>query len=287
MQRARYWINRNEKEFQVQCLLCPHNCVLLPDEIGLCRVRQNRQGALVSNNYGCVTSMNLDPIEKKPLKRFMPGKMILSLGTFGCNFTCGYCQNWAIAHAEAPPYVVITPQEAVEKALESVPYGNIGLAYTYSEPLMWYEYVLETAKLAREAKLKNVLVTNGYINPRPLQELLPYIDAVNLDIKAFTEEFYNDVCSGKLSPVLKSAELFAESCHLEITTLLVPSLNSGVAEIKALAEWIASIDKNIPLHLTRYFPRYKMTLPPTDLETMQAAKRAAAESLSDVILGNV
>jgi len=287
MHPASYWVKRNEEKSEIQCLLCPHNCVLLPDENGLCRARKNIAGSLVSKNYGCVTALNLDPIEKKPLKRYMPGRMVLSLGTFGCNLECGYCQNWSIAHGQAPPYQILSPRQAVEKALELVPYDNIGIAYTYSEPLVWYEFVLETAKLVREAGLKNVLVTNGYINPKPLKELLPYIDAVNLDIKAFTEEFYHEVCSGKLGPVLKAAELFAQSCHLEITTLLVPSKNSGVEEIKALAEWIADIDRGIPLHLTRYFPRYKMTIPPTDKETMQAARRVAAESLTDVILGNV
>lgn len=287
MHPARCWVKKNEEKAEVRCLLCPHNCTLRPGEKGVCRARGNIDGELVSFNYGCVTALNLDPVEKKPLKRFMPGRRVLSLGTFGCNLSCAFCQNWAIAQAKKPPYEMISPQEAVEKALHMVPYGNVGLAYTYSEPAVWYEYVLETAKLARESALKNILVTNGYINPQPLLELIPYIDAVNLDVKAFTDDFYRELCGGSLHPVLKSAEIFARHCHLEITTLLIPSRNSGTDEIRALAKWIAGLDENIPLHLSRYFPRYKMTDPPTNLETLQAAKKAAEEWLATVSLGNV
>jgi len=287
MHRAGYWIEKDPQKQAVQCLLCPHVCVVPLNETGLCRVRHNKDGELVVSNYGRVTAAALDPIEKKPLKRYMPGQTVFSLGTFGCNLACGFCQNWKIAHTEVPSSYYMSPQEAVEKAREYLRYGNIGIAYTYSEPLMWFEYVLDTAKLAREAGLKNILVTNGYINPKPLKELLPYIDAVNLDIKAFTDEFYHEVCRGKLNPVLSSARLLAANCHLEVTTLLVTGLNDSDEEVGRLAEWIASIDKNIPLHLTRYFPNYKMTLPPTPVETMKRAKEAAGQYLTDVFLGNV
>lgn len=287
MHPARYWIIRNAEKKEVQCLLCPHVCAIPEGETGLCRVRHNLDGMLQVSNYGQVTAAALDPMEKKPLKMYLPGKKIFSLGTFGCNLACGFCQNWTIAHGEAPPARYITPEEAVDKALSYVPLGNVGIAYTYSEPLMWFEYVLDTARLAREAGLKNILVTNGYINPRPLEELLPLIDAVNLDIKAYTEGFYHDVCKGTLKPVLKSATLFYKYCHLEITTLLIPSLNDGVEEIQGLARWIAGLDKNIPLHLSRYFPNYKMKHPPTPLETMKKAKEAAGEILAHVFLGNV
>ena len=287
MHEARYWIKKDAGKKEVQCLLCPHVCVIPPDKTGLCRVRRNQEGSLVVTNYARVTAAALDPVEKKPLKRFMPGQTVFSLGTFGCNLACGFCQNWTIAHGDAPDYRVITPREAVEQARRYIPFGNIGIAYTYSEPLMWFEYVLDTAKLVREAGLKNVLVTNGYINPKPLQELLPYIDAVNLDVKAFTGDFYSDVCKGKLDPVLRSARLFAESCHLEITTLLVTGLNDSPEEVGRLAEWIASLDQNIPLHLTRYFPNYKMKLPATPLDTLIAARETAGRYLTDVFLGNV
>lgn len=287
MRGAMYWIIIDKDIKEVQCLLCPHSCRIPQGEIGLCRVRKNEDGALVITNYGMVTGIALDPIEKKPLHRYAPGKNILSLGTFGCNLACGFCQNWHIAHGEAPPAKYLSPQEAVDKAKESVPYGNIGLAFTYSEPLMWYEYVLDTAILAKEAGLKNVLVTNGYINTKPLKELLPYIDAVNLDIKAYTNGFYNDVCKGKLQPVLESAKLFAEHCHLEITTLIIPTLNDSEEEIRDLASWIADLDPDITLHLSRYFPNYKMNLPPTPKETLYKIKDVASEHLSNVYLGNI
>lgn len=287
MREAMYWIARNQGENEVQCLLCPHVCIIPQGHRGICRVRINSEGRLELANYGRVTAVSLDPMEKKPLKMYLPGKKILSLGTFGCNLSCGFCQNWHIAHGEAPASEPLTPAEAVEKAGELIPYGNAGIAYTYSEPLMWYEYVLDTAKLAQEAGMSNVLVTNGYINPRPLVHLLPYIDAVNLDIKAFTEGFYDATCQGKLEPVLTSARLFAEKCHLEITTLIIPTLNDNMEEIRDLARWIAAINPHIPLHLSRYFPNYQMALPPTPLKTMEMARENASQFLSHVFLGNV
>lgn len=287
MHRAKYWVVKDKKSRMVQCLLCPHVCQIPAGERGLCRVRYNQEGELLLTNYGRVTAAALDPVEKKPLKEFMPGKMVFSLGTFGCNLACGFCQNWQIAQQEAPRSEYISPAEAVEKAKKLVLYGNVGIAYTYSEPLMWYEYVLTTARLVKEAGLINILVTNGYINPKPLKELVPYIDAVNLDIKAFTEEFYQDTCRGRLEPVLDSALIFAEHCHLEITTLLVTGLNDSIEEVRKLAQWIAGIDKKIPLHLTRYFPNYRFEKPSTPLVTMKRAKETAQEYLSNVYLGNV
>lgn len=275
----------NEKK-QVQCLLCPHTCVIAPGRRGKCRVRQNNGGALFALNYAQVTAAALDPVEKKPLKRFFPGKQVFSLGTFGCNLSCSFCQNWRISQQEAQAAPVM-PEEAVQKALELVPQGNIGLAYTYAEPLIWYEYVLDTARLLRQAGLKNILVTNGYINPEPLKELLPYLDAVNMDIKAFTDGFYQRVCGGTLGPVLENARAIAASAHLEITTLIIPGLNDSAEEIEQLAAHIAEIDRNIPLHLTRYFPNYKLAEPATSLESMRQARDRASLHLRDVFLGNI
>lgn len=286
MKLAKYWIVK-ENSCQVQCLICPHGCVISEGQLGLCRVRKNIGGKLYLLNYGLVTAAALDPIEKKPLKRFFPGKRVLSLGSFGCNLTCAFCQNWQIAQNEEAATHYLSPEQAVEKAKEQVPNGNVGLAYTYSEPLMWFEYVLETAKLNREAGLKNILVTNGYINPRPLKELLPYLDGVNLDIKAFTGNFYQELCHGRLEPVLNSAKLFAENCHLEITTLLVTGKNDSPQEIAELARWIAQLDKKITLHLTRYFPHYKLQLPSTPVETMIRAREVAEKYLQYVYLGNI
>jgi len=288
MKPALFWFKK-ENSAEVQCLLCPHGCVIAEGQIGRCRVRKNIDGELYSLNYGLVTATALDPIEKKPLHRFFPGKRVFSLGTFGCNLACSYCQNWQIAHQEQRKIsaTYLAPEEAVAKAKELMPLGNIGIAYTYSEPLMWFEYVLDTAKLAREAGLKNILVTNGYINPQPLKKLLPFIDAVNLDVKAFTNEFYHELCQGSLEPVLRSAKPFAQNCHVEITTLLISGQNDNLEEIAALAQWIAKIDRSIPLHLTRYFPNYKLQLPPTPSESLQKAKKVAEKFLDDVLLGNI
>jgi len=283
---AKYAVRINEQK-EVQCLLCPHVCRIPLGQNGLCQVRYNNQGNLELLNYGRVTAASLDPIEKKPLKRYQPGKSVFSIGSFGCNLFCGYCQNWRISHGKAPESQYLSPKDAVKKAQELVPYDNVGVAYTYSEPLMWYEYVLDTAKLVKEAGLKNILVTNGYINPKPLKELLPYIDAVNLDIKAFGEGFYHEVCGGKLAPVLENAEIIAKNCHLEITTLLIPDLNDSNEEIEELAASIAAIDKKIPLHLTRYFPNYKFSVPSTPIEVMYKAKEIADKHLTDVFLGNI
>ncbi|MDD2432982.1 MAG: AmmeMemoRadiSam system radical SAM enzyme [Clostridia bacterium] len=286
MKLATHWVKK-ENSSEVRCLLCPHGCVISEGKQGRCRVRKNVAGKLYLLNYGLVTSLALDPIEKKPLKRFFPGKQVFSLGTFGCNFACSFCQNWQIAHQKEVATHFLAPEEAVAKAKEFLPLGNEGIAYTYSEPLMWFEYVLETAKLAKEAGLKNVLVTNGYLNPQPLKELLPFLDAVNLDIKAFTQEFYEKLCQGRLAPVLHSAKLLASNCHLEVTTLLIPQQNDSPEEIAELAQWIAQLDRQIPLHLTRYFPNYKLQTSATARETMLRAKKVAEEYLDYVYLGNI
>lgn len=286
MKLATHWVKK-ENGSEVRCLLCPHGCVISEGKQGRCRVRKNVAGKLYLLNYGLVTSLALDPIEKKLLKRFFPGKQVFSLGTFGCNFACSFCQNWQIAHQKEVATHFLAPEEAVAKAKEFLPLGNVGIAYTYSEPLMWFEYVLETAKLAKEAGLKNVLVTNGYLNPQPLKELLPFLDAVNLDIKAFTQEFYEKLCQGRLAPVLHSAKLLASNCHLEVTTLLIPQQNDSPEEIAELAQWIAQLDRQIPLHLTRYFPNYKLQTSATARETMLRAKKVAEEYLDYVYLGNI
>lgn len=286
MKLATHWVKK-ENSLEVQCLLCPHGCIISEGQEGRCRVRKNIGGKLYLLNYGRVTAAALDPIEKKPLQRFLPGKQIFSLGTFGCNLACSFCQNWQIVQQEDVESRFLAPEKAVEKAKELLPWGNVGIAYTYSEPLMWFEYVLETAKLAKEAGLKNVLVTNGYLNPKPLKELLPFLDAVNLDIKAFTQEFYQKLCRGRLEPVLNSAQLFAANCHLEITTLLITGENDNLEEIAELAQWIAQLDQGIPLHLTRYFPNYKLQLPATSRETLQKAKEVAEKYLEYVYLGNI
>ncbi|MDR3592166.1 MAG: AmmeMemoRadiSam system radical SAM enzyme [Negativicutes bacterium] len=269
----------------VICRLCPKECVIGEGKTGFCRVRRNDGGKLYSENYGACSSYALDPIEKKPLYHFYPGSYILSLGTIGCNFSCRFCQNWQIAQA-SPQTTMLPPEKAVEMATEAGE-RNIGLAYTYSEPSVWYEYVLDTARLARRQGLKNVLVTNGFINPRPLAELLPFVDALNIDVKAFNEGFYREICAGRLADVQRTVEAAAKAVHVEITCLVVPGLNDSADELEALAEWLAGINKDIPLHFSRYFPNYKMTAPPTPVAALAEARAIARRHLNYVYLGNV
>lgn len=272
---------------RVHCHLCPHGCILSPDGIGACRARKNVDGQLYSLNYACVASIGLDPVEKKPLYHFHPGKLILSVGTFGCNFKCSYCQNWSIAHRDART-TELEPSGLADLAREYVDKGNIGVAYTYNEPSIWYEYVLEAARLVRGKGLVNVLVTNGFINSEPLDRLLPFVDAMNIDVKAFTGSFYQKYCKGTLDDVMRTVERAAESCHVEITTLVIPGLNDSPDEIGRLAKWISSINPDIVLHLSRFFPNYQMTdIPPTPAATLETAKRSALAHLNHVYLGNI
>jgi len=270
----------------VMCSLCPKQCIITEGRTGFCRVRKNIGNKLYAQNYAACSSYALDPIEKKPLYHFYPGSLILSLGTWGCNFSCTFCQNWQIAQ-ESPRTRSLMPESAVEMAKQYESKGNIGIAYTYSEPSVWYEYVLDTAKAVQRAGLKNVLVTNGFINPEPLQALLPYIDALNIDVKAFNNEFYQTICAGSLSSVKRTVEVAAQACHVEITTLLVPGLNDDRAEIDKLSQWLADINPNIPLHFSRYFPNHKMDVPSTPESTMEMAQDIAAQYLNYVYLGNM
>ncbi|MGE5417060.1 MAG: AmmeMemoRadiSam system radical SAM enzyme [Acidobacteriota bacterium] len=271
---------------QAQCHLCPHSCRIKPDGRGLCRVRKNVGGELRALNYGEVSAIALDPIEKKPLYHFYPGRAILSVGTMGCNLSCGFCQNYHIAQ-EVPPTRYVTPEELAELAAEAKDRGSIGIAYTYSEPLMWYEYLMATAPIIKDHDLKNVLVTNGYINQEPMARLLPYIDAMNIDLKSFTEDFYHKNCKGRLEPVKQTIETCAGQTHIEITTLIIPGENDQPQEIDELASWIAGLSPEIPLHLSRYHPAYKFYQPPTPVETMELVRQAARVHLKNVYVGNI
>lgn len=273
-----------EKGF-VQCFLCPHHCRIAPGKAGTCRVRKNIEGKLYTVNYARLSSWGMDPIEKKPLYHFYPGSWIFSAGSFGCNFRCKFCQNWQIAQLTEVPTEEVKAEELVEVAAKQR--DNIGIAYTYNEPTIWYEYVIESAGLAKERGLKNVLVTNGFIEEKPLEEILPYVDAMNIDVKSYTENFYRDMTFGRLSPVKRTVEIAHERCHVEITTLLIPGMNDGEDEVEALAKWLSSLRKDIPLHLNRYFPNYKLDLPPTPVETIKRAREIAMKYLDYVYMGNV
>ncbi|MHB1044333.1 MAG: AmmeMemoRadiSam system radical SAM enzyme [Eubacteriales bacterium] len=284
--REAMFYDKKEKDL-VNCRFCPRLCAIREGQKGFCRARYNRGGTLYAGNYGQVSSISLDPMEKKPLYHFYPGSYILSLGTVGCNLKCGFCQNWEIAHGD-PHTTEITPGQVVELARQQLEkgYPNTGIAYTYSEPFVWYEFIWDTAQLVKEAGFKNVMVTNGFVNEEPLRRILPYIDAMNIDVKGFTEEYYTKSCSGLLKPVLKTVEISHEQCHVELTTLLVTGLNDSPEEIAALVDWVASLDPEIPLHFSRYFPNYKVDLPPTPLSTLQRAYGQAREKLSYVYIGN-
>jgi len=271
---------------RVKCFLCPHNCSIPEGKYGLCSVRVNKGGVLKTVNYGEITSIALDPIEKKPLYHFKPGKSILSVGSFGCNFTCSFCQNYSISqHRASSRYT--SPNELIDISLNLE--GNIGIAFTYNEPSICYEYVYDTSKKLKEncPDLSIVLVTNGYIEEEPLLKLLPYVDAMNIDLKSFKEDYYRKICGGEIEPVLKTIENSYKACHIEITTLLVNGLNDSEEEVKEIASYIGDLDKNIPLHLTRYFPNYKMDLPPTEIKKMLKAKEIAQRYLNYVYLGNL
>lgn len=283
MQEAMYY---QPHEKGILCSLCPKGCVIAEGRTGMCRVRRNRGNTLYTENYAACSSYALDPIEKKPLYHFFPGSLILSLGTWGCNFSCSFCQNWQIAQ-QIPETIKLLPEQAVEMAKQQKPQGNIGIAYTYSEPSVWYEYVLDTAKEIKRAGMKNVLVTNGFINKQPLLEMLPYIDALNIDIKAFNNEFYHKICAGNLESVKETVAIAASLCHVEITTLLVPGCNDDQQEIAALATWLGEIHVDIPLHFSRYFPNYKMKAAPTPESTMKMAQEIAGQHLNYVYLGNM
>lgn len=272
----------------MHCLLCPQDCHIPDGRLGLCRVRLNESGRLYTLNYGRVSSLGLDPIEKKPLFRFHPGSYILSLGTLGCNLACGFCQNWHISQADAPTEA-LSPEEAAELAARPH-HGlmSIGLAYTYSEPSVWAEYILDTAPLARAKGLKNVLVTNGYIREEPLKDLLPWVDAANVDLKSFRGDFYRRHCAGRLEPVLETiSRLHGAGVHVEVTTLLIPGENDGEAELRELVDWLAALDPGIPLHLSRYHPAHRFTIPPTPVATIRRACDLARNKLRYVYAGNV
>ena len=270
------------------CELCFHHCDLSEGQTGFCRARACWDGAIVPLNYGKAVSLALDPIEKKPLRRFHPGNKILSVGSFGCNLRCPFCQNHEISMSGDGELemVGVSPETLADKALKLRPYGNIGVAYTYNEPLIGYEYVRDCAALIHERGMVNVLVTNGTIEEPPWRELLPYIDAANIDLKGFTPEWYRRL-GGDLETVKRSIVLAAERCHVEVTTLLVPGENDSEEEVRSLARWLASVDRNIPLHLSRFFPRYRMTdKPPTPVERVYHLADAAREYLSFVYTGN-
>ena len=277
---------------QVLCDVCPKFCKLREGQIGFCRARSNIGGKIVPINYGQATSLALDPIEKKPLMRFCPGTYILSYGSYGCNLRCPYCQNASISMAgpDNCPHRLITPEGLTDLAvdLSKQEPGNIGVAFTYNEPTVCFEFIRDTSKLLHEAGLKSVVVTNGGLVRKYADELLPHVDALNIDLKGFSDEFYRYV-KGEFDTVKEFIKAAVEhKCHVELTTLAIPTKNDDPEEMEREAEWIASISPDILLHLSRFFPRYKVDdLPPTPAETIYRLKDIAQKKLKYVYTGNL
>jgi pyruvate formate lyase activating enzyme len=268
----------------VRCRLCPNLCVVKEGSSGRCMVRKNESGTLLTHSYGNTVTAAIDPIEKKPLYHFMPGSPILSIGPNGCTLTCDHCQNWQISQEQAPVRY-ISPEELVTLAGKD---GSVGVAFTYTEPLIWFEYLLDALPLLTGAGLKSVLVTNGYLNEEPARQIVPLVDAFNVDLKSFDDSFYRKYCGGSIEPVKAFIELAARHAHVEVTCLVIPGLNDSREDIGRMARWLASISKEIPLHLSRFFPRFRMDdRPPTPQETLGMAYTAAREYLDYVYVGNI
>lgn len=275
---------------KVQCNICPHNCVLQEGKVGLCGVRQNLGGRIKCRTYGKISGYAFDPIEKKPLYHYYPGSKILSIGSYGCNLKCNFCQNWQISQAcniENLPDNSTNVNDIISEAKNEP--NNIGIAFTYNEPTVWYEFMYDIAILAYEKSLKNVVVSNGFINQQPLEELVKYVDAFNIDLKSFSESFYREMTGSDLQPVLKALEIIKENGkHLEITNLVIPGKNDDIDVFIELIDWISNkLGADTILHISRYFPKYKQSLPYTPEETLNTLLKIATEKLNYVYVGNI
>ena len=274
----------------VRCRLCPHHCLIKEGGRGICHSRECRDGTLYALTYARPCALAVDPVEKKPLNRFMPGTFCLSLSCTGCNLSCRWCQNSDISQAapEDVDGVLLMPEKVVELCLKR---GLPSIAFTYTEPLTWWEYIYDIAVLAHERGLKNILVSAGYVEKEPLRDLLPYLDAANVDIKAMDDGFYRRYCGATLAPVLENILAMVKAgVHVEITNLLIPGLNDSEDQVGTLCRWMVDNGlQEVPLHFSRYFPHYKMTEPgPTPRQTLfKAREMALSEGIRNVYLGNI
>ena len=273
---------------KVKCLACSHHCIILNNGKGLCSVRQNREGVLFLDAYGCAASYGVDSVEKKPLYHFLPGSLTFSFGTLGCNFRCGFCQNHDISLPSSFSYKKnLSPEDAVRLALEK---GCDSISYTYTEPAVFSEYALDTARLAKKKGLKNVLVSNGFFSLESLEAFCDVVDAVNIDLKSFSDDFYKKNCGARLEPVLRSIKFFLDrGIWVEVTTLVIPGFNDSEDNLRKIARFLVSLSKDIPWHVSRFFPSYKFKdVPPTSLSVLnKAASIGKEEGLSFVYVGNV
>lgn len=280
--RARFYEQRDDS--RLQCRLCPHNCVIAEGTSGFCQVRQNDGGEMALPFYGAASALGIDPIEKKPLYHFYPGRPILSIGFLGCFLRCPFCQNYRISQSNVAHTEYVSPDDLVADARRQ---GSFGVAYTYNEPAIHAEYVLDAAGRASAAGLKNVLVTAGYLNEEPAKELYGAMDAANIDLKGFQEDFYRRELKGGLAEVLRGIEIAAERCHVEITTLVIPGKNDSDEETREIAKFIAGIDRRIPLHMSAYYPTYTYTTRATSPEHLLSRIEIAREYLDYVYPGNI
>lgn len=289
MHEAMFYEKLEDKD--VRCNLCPHRCKIANFKRGICQVRENRNGVLYSLVYGKAVSLTIDPIEKKPLYHFYPGSDALSLATVGCNLRCLHCQNYQISQLPREKAEIIGKEIPPEEIVSQAKLKKCQvIAYTYTEPTVFFEYAYDTAKLARGENIKNVFVTNAYINEEALREINPYLEAANVDLKSFSEDFYKKVCGAHLEPVLKSLRLMKElGIWVEVTTLVIPGLNDSEAELRRIAEFIVSLGKETPWHISRFYPTYKLTEPPpTPTGTLHRARQIGLEAgLRYVYTGNV
>lgn len=278
----------------VQCRVCEHFCTLRPDEWGKCGVRVNRAGTLYSTVYGQAVAAHIDPIEKKPLFHFLPGSRALSIGTYGCNLRCRWCQNWELSQTRRPEHMArrlgeeLPPEQVVEIAVAQ---GCASIAYTYNEPTVFFEYTYDTAKLAHAQGIKNVYVSNGFMSQEALETIGPYLDGINVDLKGFTDTLYRDYTEARLAPVKRNIAALARemATWIEVTTLVIPDLNDSDDELRAIAAWLAEIDPQMPWHVTAFHPTYQLQdRPPTPPATLERAYRFGKEAgLQFVYVGNV
>jgi pyruvate formate lyase activating enzyme len=283
---AKFYIKKNDKT--VKCNLCHHNCLIKPEHLGVCGIRKNIDGTLYSMTYGYFCSVAVDPIEKKPLYHFFPGSDIISLGSVGCNLKCFFCQNYDISQKKYDELDFMKSLSAQNIIDICNKYSTNLVAFTYNEPLIMFEYLIDVLPVLKKNKIETVLVTNGTINIEAAKLIANFISAANIDLKSFTQFFYTEYCKGNLEYVKSVIKCFYESgVHIELTNLIIPTLNDNLDDISNMINWIADISPKIPMHFSRYFPRYKSKIEPTDIELMNKAYNIAKEKLEFVYLGNV
>lgn len=277
---------------KVQCNLCAHRCKINEGKKGICLVRENRDGTLYTLVYGRTISQHVDPIEKKPLFNFYPGTTAYSIATVGCNFKCQFCQNWEISQMVRDEQLIMGNEASPESIVENAKkYGSKSIAYTYTEPTIFFEYAYDTAKLAHEVNIKNVFVTNGYMTEEAIKKIEPYLDAANVDLKSFSDDFYRKLCGAKLQPVLDALKLMKKlGIWVEVTTLIIPTLNDSSEELREIAKFIVNeLGEGTPWHISRFYPAYNLAdKPPTPIETIHKAREIGLnEGLKYVYEGNV